>query len=78
MSNIELKERLIGKIRETDNDDILEEVYRLLGLEQEIVEPFKLSNDQKAAVSEARQQIKDGEFLTDEDADNDIDEWLNK
>ncbi len=78
MSNIELKERLIGKIRETDNDDILEEVYRLLGLEQEIVEPFKLSNDQKAAVSEARQQITDGEFLTDEDADNDIDEWLNK
>jgi len=78
MSNIELKERLIGKIRETDNDDILEEVYRLLGLEQEIVEPFKLSNDQKAAVSEARQQIRDGKFLTDEDADNDIDEWLNK
>lgn len=78
MSNIELKERLIGKIRETDNDDILEEVYRLLGLEQEIVEPFKLSHDQKAAVSEARQQITDGEFLTDEDADNDIDEWLNK
>lgn len=78
MSNIELKERLIGKIRETDNEDILEEVYRLMGLEQEIVEPFKLSNDQKAAVSEARQQIRDGEFLTDEDADNDIDEWLNK
>ena len=78
MSTIELRERLIGKIQEIEDGDILAEAYRLLGLELEADEPFKLSKQQKNAVSEARQQIKDGAFLTNEEADNNIDEWLNK
>ncbi|WP_026632399.1 hypothetical protein [Dyadobacter alkalitolerans] len=78
MSTIDLKERLIGKIQEIENNDVLAEAYRLLGLELEIDEPYKLSKQQKNAVAEARQQIKSGAFLTNEEADNDIDEWLNK
>ena len=78
MSTIDLKERLIGKIQEIEDSDILAEAYRLLGLELEIDEPYKLSKQQKNAVNEARQQIKDGASLSNEEADNDIDEWLNK
>jgi hypothetical protein len=78
MSTIDLRERLIGKIQEIEDSDILAEAYRLLGLELEVDEPYKLSMQQKSAVAEARQQIKDGAFLTNENADNDIDEWLNK
>lgn len=78
MSSAELKKRLIDKIQKTDNENLLEEAFRLLQLESEDIEIYKLSDEQKSAVNEAREQIKRGEFLTDDEANKDIDEWLNK
>jgi hypothetical protein len=69
MSTIELRKRLIDKIQKTDNKNILQEAYRLLELEAEDIEVYKLSDDQKRVVNEARQEIKDGKFLTDNQAD---------
>ena len=78
MSTAELRKRLIDKIQKTDNENILQEAYRLLELETEDIEIYKLSDDQKKALSEARQQIKAGQFLTNDQADKEIDEWLSK
>jgi len=78
MSTLELRKRLIEKIQKTDNESLLREAYRLLELETEDIEVYKLSNDQKDAVNEARQQIKKGQFLTSDQADKEIDEWLSK
>jgi ABC-type lipoprotein export system ATPase subunit len=78
MSTSELKKRLIDKIQKTDNTDLLEEAFRLLQLESEDIEVYKLSEGQKSAVNEAREQIKRGEFLTDDEANKDTDEWLSK
>jgi hypothetical protein len=77
MSTTELKKRLIDKIQKTDNENLLEEAYRLLELETQDIEVYKLTDDQRKAINEARQQIKNGEFLTDEQANKEIDEWLN-
>ena len=78
MSTIELRKRLIDKIQKTDNENLLGEAYRLLELETEDIEVYKLTDDQRKAVNEARQQIKNGQFLTDEQANKETDEWLNK
>ena len=78
MSSAELKKRLIDKIQKTDNKNLLEEAFRLLQMESEDIEVYKLSEEQKNAVNEARQQIKNGQFLTDDEANKDIDEWLGK
>lgn len=78
MSTIELRKRLIDKIQKTDNEDLLAEAYRLLELETEDIEVYKLNNDQRKAIAEARQQIKSGQFLTDEQSNKEIDEWLSK
>lgn len=78
MSTIELRKRLIDKIQRTNNEDLLAEVYRLLELETEDIEIYKLNDDQRKAIREARQQITSGEFLTDEQSNKEIDEWLNK
>jgi len=78
MSTTELRKRLIDKIQKTKDERILEEAYRLLELETEDIEIYRLNDDQKKAISEARQQIKNGQFLTEEQADKEIDEWLNK
>jgi len=78
MSATRLKERLIDRIREIDNEDILAEAYRLLGTESDLEEPLKLNNAQKVAIDEAREQIKNGAYLTNNQADKEIGEWLNK
>ena len=78
MSAIELKKRLIAEIQKTSNEGLLEEAYRLLISETEDMEVYKLNNDQRKAISEARQQIMSGQFLTDEQSNKEIGEWLNK
>ena len=78
MSTPELKKRLIDKIRRTKDPAILEEAYRLLEIETEDLGIYNLTDDQKSAIEEAQKQIKEGKFLTDDQANKDIDEWLKK
>lgn len=78
MSTTGLKERLIDRIREIDDEDILAEAYRLLGTDTDLEEPYKLNNEQSAAIDQARAQIKNGAYLANDQADKEIDEWLNK
>ncbi|HEY9341828.1 MAG TPA: hypothetical protein VIQ23_09620 [Hanamia sp.] len=80
MSTKELKDKIIEEIEKTENEFLLEEAYRLLHLEasDNDTEIYTLSNDQKEAVTEARNQFKNGQFLTNEEANKGIDEWLKK
>ena len=77
MTSIELKKRLIGKINQTQNSGILEEMYRLI-VNEETDNIYELSDEQKKAVEEARQQFKNGQFLKSGQADKEIEEWLGK
>lgn len=78
MSTVELRKKLIEKIQKTENGELLEEAYRLLELGTEDIEVYKLTEEQRTAISEGRQQIKSGKFLTDDQVNNEIDEWLDK
>ena len=75
MSTIELRRRLIEKIQKTENEDLLAEAYRLLELETEDLEIYKLNAGQRKAIIESRQQINSGQFLTDEQSNKEIGEW---
>ncbi len=78
MSTVELRKKLIEKIKKTENGELLEEAYRLLELETEDIEIYKLTEEQRTAISEGRLQIKNGKSLTDDQANTEIDEWLDK
>ncbi|HSZ85441.1 MAG TPA: hypothetical protein VK787_05385 [Puia sp.] len=78
MSTSELKERLIEKIQKTDNENLLEEACRLLDLETAEIEKYEFSDEEKSQVNESRLQIKQGKFLTNDEANKETDEWLNK
>ncbi|HZJ35888.1 MAG TPA: hypothetical protein VFD29_04620 [Gillisia sp.] len=78
MESMELKKRLIDKIQKSENNYLLEEAYRLLELETHDLEVYKLNDEQKSAVAEAREQIKNGQVLTDDKANQEIDSWLKK
>lgn len=74
----ELKKKLIGKIDQSDDSELLEEMYRLIANEESDSSIYELSNEQIRAVEEGQLQYINGQFLTDKQADKDIEEWLDK
>ena len=78
MTVIELKKSLIGKINQSQNNEILEEMYRLIVNEEPDDKIYELSEEQENAVNEAQIKFMNGQFLKGEQADNEIEEWLSK
>jgi cell division protein FtsX len=78
MSTIELRKKLIEKIKKTENENLLGEVYRLLEIETLDIDIYKLNESQIKKIAEARKQIKNGQYLTDKEANKEINEWLKK
>ena len=76
MSTVELKERLISKILHTDSPELLGEVFRLLEIENEEIEVMQLSDQQKQAILKGQEDIANGRFLTNEQVNREMDEWL--
>lgn len=78
MKTVEIRKRLIDEINLSTNKNLLEEFYHYLNLENKIQKRYTLRNEQNQAIEEARAQIKNGDYLTNEQVDQDIDKWLNK
>jgi hypothetical protein len=75
MSTPELKKKLIGKITATDDEKLLQEVYRLLEISNYEFEPYELNEEQINVVQESQEDVKKGKFLPGDEADKEIDEW---
>jgi arginine repressor len=78
MTVTDLKNKLIAKITQTQNNQLLEEMYRLIVNEETGNSLYELSDEQNKAVEEAQMQFKNGQFLKSDQADKEIDEWLDK
>jgi hypothetical protein len=76
MTVTELRKRLIRKINQTENNDILEEMYRLIENEETDSPIYKLSIEHHNAVEEGQQQFKNGKILASEQAEKHIEEWF--
>lgn len=78
MKTAEIREKLIREINSSDNKNLLEELYRYLNRENRTQKSYNLSDEQKLAIEEAREQINKGDYLTSEEANQEIDEWLKR
>ena len=78
MKVADLKHKIISKINQTSDNGLLEELYRLLSIDEYEFEILELSNEQKQQIDIAKKQYREGQFLSQEQADKEIDEWLNK
>ncbi len=77
MTKAIIRKKLIGKIKNIEDKDLLEELLRLLEMETDDTE-YKTSEEQQTAIKEARKQYKKNEYLSDLEADRDIDQWLEE
>ena len=78
MTKVEIKKKLIHRIDSIEDALLLEELLRLAGEEDETDEIYKLSEMQLEAVEEAELEYDRGEFISGEEADKMIREWLEK
>jgi hypothetical protein len=77
MSTAELKIDLISRIANTKEPHIIEELRKLLDFELN-EEAYKLNPQQQQRVSEAKAEYLAGNILSEQQADEAIDQWLNE
>lgn len=77
MSTSELKINLINKITEIRDEGRLKELMQLIEFQSNST-VFKTSKKEKEAISEAKEQIRNGEVVSNEDVQKEIKEWLEK
>ncbi len=74
----ELQQKLIDKISSTDDVDLLEDIYSFIGIDEEVEKFYTLSDKQISNIEQSQQQIKDGNYFSNDDVNKEIDEWLEK
>jgi hypothetical protein len=78
MTTKELRHKVIDKIKEVDDKNLLYDLIRLIDDSFADNETYRLSDKHKDAVYKAIDQIENGDYLTNEQSNKMIDEWLNK
>ncbi len=74
MSKAEMKKELIDRIAAVEDEGVLEEVYRILGINTGNIDTVVLSCFQQSAIDAGLKDIEDGNTLTDDEANRDIEQ----
>lgn len=69
---------MIDKIYGINDSDYLRALNKILDMRQTSEEVFHLNEDQKTMIRLGKQQISNGEDISDEDLEKDEDQWLNE
>ena len=79
MDIVKLKHKIIDKIQATESTEILEEIHRFLnGQELNEADVYQLNEEQQNAIAEAREDIKKGQFSSDDEVEAEFKQWLKK
>jgi predicted subunit of tRNA(5-methylaminomethyl-2-thiouridylate) methyltransferase len=76
MNVAEIKSNIINKITSTEDLLMLEQITEILGISLPKKEIYVLTDEQLIIVNESSEQFRKGDFLTEEEAENDIQKWL--
>ncbi len=72
-----LKAQIIQKIQNIDDENILNDLCRLLEIKSADLDSYALTDEQMSVENEAQKQINNRQFLTHEEAQNKLNQWLN-
>ncbi|MGM0588688.1 MAG: hypothetical protein ACQETE_09760 [Bacteroidota bacterium] len=73
-----LKSLLHESIENIDDEDLLRTVKDILDRKYQPAENIQLSSVQEQRIEQAQESIKRGDYLTNEQADQLVAQWLNK
>jgi hypothetical protein len=73
-----LKEKLIQRIKQIENEDLLKEIIDLIDFESNSKDVFQLSDAQKDAIEKGIQSIESEGSHSNEEAKRIVEEWFKK
>lgn len=77
MKTSDLKINLINRITQLKEVRLIEEIQKLLDFELD-QNDYILNDSQKDRIAEAREEYKSSAYLTEDKANQDIEEWLKE
>ena len=78
MTQSELKDKLIKRIHEIDNMNLLQDFLEILEIDAASSAVVELTADQKSAIARGDQDFKDGDYLLEDESDQQAVQWLEK
>jgi len=69
-----LKEKIIAKIMAADDRELLEHIFDVIEFEHNDI--HQMSQEEIEAVNEGLEQIRNGQWITHEESNRQIEEWL--
>lgn len=77
MGSLKHREELIRRIKNIEDKDVLDEIFRLLDIDLD-ESVYELNELQKREIEQAREEIKNGKGIPSIHVNKEIDEWLKK
>lgn len=74
----DIKTQLIEAIQQSHNTTLLSELYQFMAEDNRLDEIYPLSQTQQQKIAQAQQQVKNGEYLSQTKANDEIAQWLDK
>jgi hypothetical protein len=78
LRNAKLKKKLVAKIRDIDNGEMLNQIARIVHFEEKFDEVYIMSPEEIEAVEDGIEQINNGQSISHEEARKHFEEWLKK
>ncbi|MEX0810882.1 MAG: hypothetical protein WD048_01615 [Chitinophagales bacterium] len=77
MGKVNHRKKLIDKIKNIDDEEVIDEIYRFLEISFDDT-VYQLNDEQRKEIEQARAEIKAGKGISSEEVNKEIDEWLKK
>ena len=78
MASQTLKEKVIDKVNNLEDDSILQGLLNFIEMEKDAESIYEFDTSQLQIIDEAKLQVKEGKTQTHEEVNKEIEEWLNK
>lgn len=78
MSTNKMRPELIDKIKSIEDENILQEVYRILEIGTYKIESIALSEKQKKSIEKGLEDMSSGSYFSNRQADSEIEQRLKK
>ncbi len=77
MTTLELKDILIQKISAINDKSFLSAIKVIIDAKSEKL-IYRTTPEQKQTINEGREQIRKGEYLTNDQVESEVDQWLKE
>jgi predicted transcriptional regulator len=78
MSTPELKSKIISHVQQSEDENLLTEIYNLIQAEVDLNKVYVLTEYEKSMVEEGLNDVREGRTYTSEKANELLKEWLKK